>query len=219
MSEPINTHSVKHKSWPHNVAFTIRLVALLAHLQVAADLVLIQTDLIIVFTAVAEDSLQERESWAAMVDIIFQRITGRDYDNARPNNHNYARGSMCGDEYRHRRFVEADATTLGDSRNEIVQYRKTLGRLRGGSPQDLATTRASEHSRPPGQRRSRHKTQEIAESIMAKKKARSKTADNPTTGKKKGMDRKACWSGYRYAGTQKKGGKVMDKCVKTKKAK
>lgn len=54
---------------------------------------------------------------------------------------------------------------------------------------------------------------------MAKKRAKSKTSDNPKTGKKKGMDGKACWSGYRYAGTQKKGGKVVDKCVKTKKAK
>lgn len=32
--------------------------------------------------------------------------------------------------------------------------------------------------------------------------------------KKKGLDGKACWKGYRYAGTQKKGGKTVDKCVK-----
>lgn len=38
-------------------------------------------------------------------------------------------------------------------------------------------------------------------------------------GKKKGMDGKACWSGYRYAGTQKRGGKTVDKCVKAKKRK
>lgn len=50
------------------------------------------------------------------------------------------------------------------------------------------------------------------------KKARSKSA-NPTTRKKKGIDGKACWSGYRHAGTQKKSGKLVDKCVKTKKAK
>lgn len=54
---------------------------------------------------------------------------------------------------------------------------------------------------------------------MAKKKVKSKMAVKSTTGKKKGMDGKACWSGYRHAGTQKKGGKVVDKCVKTKKAK
>lgn len=30
----------------------------------------------------------------------------------------------------------------------------------------------------------------------------------------KGVDGKACWKGYRYAGTQKKGGKTVDKCVK-----
>jgi hypothetical protein len=37
--------------------------------------------------------------------------------------------------------------------------------------------------------------------------------------KKKGVDGKACWEGYRYAGTQKKGGKTVDKCVKIKKSK
>ena len=36
-----------------------------------------------------------------------------------------------------------------------------------------------------------------------------------TTTKKKGADGKACWKGYRYAGT--KGGK--DRCVKVKKRK
>ena len=40
-----------------------------------------------------------------------------------------------------------------------------------------------------------------------------------STGKKKGLDGKACWKGYRYAGTQKKGGKTVDKCVKAKKPK
>ena len=37
--------------------------------------------------------------------------------------------------------------------------------------------------------------------------------------KKKGLDGKACWDGYKLAGTQKKGGKVVDKCVKAKKGK
>ncbi len=37
--------------------------------------------------------------------------------------------------------------------------------------------------------------------------------------KKKGRDGKACWKGYRYAGSQKKGGKTVDKCVKVKKKK
>ena len=40
-------------------------------------------------------------------------------------------------------------------------------------------------------------------------------ARKSTSGKKKGADGKACWSGYRYAGT--KGGK--DKCVPTGKGK
>ena len=69
-----------------------------------------QTGLIIVFTAVAEDSLQERESWAAMDVITFQHITGENCGNAGPRNDNYARRSMCRDEYCHRRFVEANAT-------------------------------------------------------------------------------------------------------------
>ena len=38
-------------------------------------------------------------------------------------------------------------------------------------------------------------------------------------GKKKGVDGKACWKGYRYAGTKKKGGETVDNCVKVKKKK
>ena len=37
--------------------------------------------------------------------------------------------------------------------------------------------------------------------------------------KKKGRDGKACWKGYRYAGSQKKDGKTVDKCVKVKRRK
>ena len=38
--------------------------------------------------------------------------------------------------------------------------------------------------------------------------------------KKKGSDGKACWKGYRYAGTTtKKDGTKKDKCVKVKKKK
>ena len=33
--------------------------------------------------------------------------------------------------------------------------------------------------------------------------------------KEKGLDGKACWKGYRYAGTKMKGGKRVDDCVKT----
>ena len=33
-------------------------------------------------------------------------------------------------------------------------------------------------------------------------------------GKKKGLDGKACWDGYKLAGTKKKGGKTVDNCVK-----
>ena len=32
--------------------------------------------------------------------------------------------------------------------------------------------------------------------------------------KEKGLDGKACWKGYRLAGTKKKGGKTVDNCVK-----
>ncbi len=34
--------------------------------------------------------------------------------------------------------------------------------------------------------------------------------------KKKGMDGKACWKGYKLAGTKKKGGKTVDNCVPVK---
>ena len=33
-------------------------------------------------------------------------------------------------------------------------------------------------------------------------------------GKEKGLDGKACWKGYKLAGTKKKGGKTVDNCVK-----
>ena len=32
--------------------------------------------------------------------------------------------------------------------------------------------------------------------------------------KKKGLDGKACWKGYKLQGTKKKGGKTVDNCVK-----
>jgi len=32
--------------------------------------------------------------------------------------------------------------------------------------------------------------------------------------KKKGLDGKACWEGYKLQGTKKKGGKTVDNCVK-----
>ena len=37
--------------------------------------------------------------------------------------------------------------------------------------------------------------------------------------KKKGLDGKACWKGYKLAGTKKKGGKTVDNCVKVDEAK
>jgi len=40
--------------------------------------------------------------------------------------------------------------------------------------------------------------------------------DSPMTKKKKGRDGKACWKGYRLAGTKKKGGKTVDNCVPVK---
>ena len=38
-------------------------------------------------------------------------------------------------------------------------------------------------------------------------------------GKKKGLDGKECWDGYKLAGTKKKGGKTVDNCVKVDEAK
>ena len=37
--------------------------------------------------------------------------------------------------------------------------------------------------------------------------------------KKKGRDGKACWKGYRLAGTKKKGRRRVDNCVKVKRRK
>jgi len=41
-------------------------------------------------------------------------------------------------------------------------------------------------------------------------------SDFPLKKKKKGRDGKACWKGYRLAGTKKKGGKTVDNCVPVK---
>ena len=38
-------------------------------------------------------------------------------------------------------------------------------------------------------------------------------------GKKKGLDGKECWDGYKLAGTKKKGGKTVDNCVPVKEGK
>ena len=38
-------------------------------------------------------------------------------------------------------------------------------------------------------------------------------------GKKKGLDGKACWKGYKLVGTKKKGGKTVDNCVPVKEGK
>ena len=44
------------------------------------------------------------------------------------------------------------------------------------------------------------------------------TKKKSSSGKVKGVDGKACWKGYRYAGkTRKKDGSYKDKCVKVKK--
>ena len=37
-------------------------------------------------------------------------------------------------------------------------------------------------------------------------------------GKKKGLDGKACWDGYKLQGTKMKGGKRVDNCVKMEEA-
>ena len=42
---------------------------------------------------------------------------------------------------------------------------------------------------------------------------RSEQMDNPFK-KKKGIDGKACWRGYKLQGTKMKDGKVVDNCVK-----
>jgi len=42
---------------------------------------------------------------------------------------------------------------------------------------------------------------------------------NVMSEKKKGLDGKACWKGYKLAGTKKKGGKTVDNCVPVKEEK
>jgi hypothetical protein len=37
-----------------------------------------------------------------------------------------------------------------------------------------------------------------------------------SSGKKKGLDGKACWTGYKLAGTKKKNGRTVDNCVPVK---
>ena len=49
---------------------------------------------------------------------------------------------------------------------------------------------------------------------QAAKKAGLPTKKSSPAKKAKGMDGKACWKGYKLAGTKKKGGKTVDNCVK-----
>lgn len=52
----------------------------------------------------------------------------------------------------------------------------------------------------------------------AKLKARKKPfakSEEDNEEKQKGVDGKACWKGYKKAGTKKKGGKTVDNCVPT----
>ncbi len=41
-------------------------------------------------------------------------------------------------------------------------------------------------------------------------------AKKKSSGKAKGLDGKACWKGYKLAGTKMKGGKRVDNCVPKK---
>jgi hypothetical protein len=53
---------------------------------------------------------------------------------------------------------------------------------------------------------------------MARNRLHTKKIMSMGEEKKKGLDGKACWKGYRLAGTKKKGGKTVDNCVKEDKA-
>jgi hypothetical protein len=59
-----------------------------------------------------------------------------------------------------------------------------------------------------------------AAKTAAKMKARKKPfakskSEEDNEEKQKGVDGKACWKGYKKAGTKKKGGKTVDNCVPT----
>ena len=131
MSKRINTHCVKRKSWRRSVAYIIRLVVLLAHMQVVVDQVSIQIDQIIVSTAAAVDLLREQESWGATVAITFLRIIGRDRDNAGSDNGNNAGRCLCCHEHSHWSALETNSKTFNNDRKKIARHRKTVGRLRG----------------------------------------------------------------------------------------
>jgi hypothetical protein len=81
-----------------------------------------QIDQTIVFIEAVDGLLREQESLVAMVVTIFQHITGKNCGNTRPNNNNYAWWSMCRDEYRHRRFMETNATASDNDRSETTAY-------------------------------------------------------------------------------------------------
>ena len=59
MSELISTHYERHRFWRRSVAFIIHSDVLLVQLEADAVLALTQTDQTIVFTAAADDLLQE----------------------------------------------------------------------------------------------------------------------------------------------------------------
>ena len=58
------------------------------------------------------------------------------------------------------------------------------------------------------------KEKSVAEEVILEREEIEVDGETIIIEKKKGLDGKACWKGYKLAGTKKKGGKTVDNCVK-----
>lgn len=58
------------------------------------------------------------------------------------------------------------------------------------------------------------KEKSVAEEVVLEREEIEIDGETIIIEKKKGLDGKACWKGYKLAGTKKKGGKTVDNCVK-----
>ena len=58
------------------------------------------------------------------------------------------------------------------------------------------------------------KEKSVAEEVVLEREEIEIDGETIIIEKKKGLDGKACWKGYSFAGTKKKGGKTVDNCVK-----
>jgi len=96
-------------------------------------------------------------------------------------------------------------------KEEVISERDRIKYLKGGNKDAL--------NQPPG-KVIKHGVNGVNYNLVQNASNKTVTSSYEPEGevideKKKGLDGKACWDGYKLAGTKKKGGKTVDNCVKS----